>query len=55
MATEWEEACSVEYFLHPLMHPTIGVVKIKQVAGSRGMISSSLMPIDLKNLIIAWA
>jgi hypothetical protein len=33
--------------------PSIGVVKRKHVGGRRGMISSSLMPIDLKNRIIA--
>jgi hypothetical protein len=33
---------------------SIGMVKRKQVGGIRGMISSSLIPIDLKTLIIAW-
>jgi hypothetical protein len=31
----------------------IGMVKRKHVGGNRGIISSSLIPIDLKTLIIA--
>jgi hypothetical protein len=33
---------------------SIGMVKRKHVGGKRGIISPSFIPIDLKNLIIAW-